>query len=193
MLPALVAVALSVAQHCSAAVQARFEEASVRAQAFDLPGAVDRLRDPIARGCEDAEVAALYIGGLFAAMEAYKQGGSAESLAPVGEAIAALETISGQTPGPAEIARVVLVAASAAAQSERDEMGAFLTHAIAMESLQLAAGQPGAPVLTALEVAGELWLQVHRFDDAHAAFERAARQVGTTPRIAAGRARAVAR
>ena len=87
----------------------------------------------------------------------------------------------------------MLVAASAAAQSERDEMGAFLTHAIAMESLQLAAGQPAAPVLSALEVAGELWLQVHRFDDARAAFERAAAQVGTTPRITAGLARATAR
>ena len=60
-------------------------------------------------------------------------------------------------------------------------MGAFLTHAVAMESLQFAAGQPGAPVLSAHEVAGELWLQVHRFDDARAAFERAVEQVGRHP------------
>jgi cytochrome c-type biogenesis protein CcmH/NrfG len=48
-------------------------------------------------------------------------------------------------------------------------------------------------VISALEVAGELWLQVHRFEDARAAFERAARQVGTTPRIADGLARSVPR
>ncbi len=193
MLPALVAVVLFAAQPCSPATRARVEEASARVQAFDMPGAVDVLRDPATRGCEDAEVAALYIGGLFAAMDAYKQGGSPESLAPVREAMATLETMSGLRPGAAEVARLVLIAASAAAQSERDEMGAFLTHAIAMESLQLAAGQPAAPVLSALEVAGELWLQVHRFDDARAAFERAAAQVGTTPRIAAGLARSTAR
>jgi tetratricopeptide (TPR) repeat protein len=193
MIPFLVAVTFSVAQACSPAALALIEEASARVQAFDLPGAVERLRDPITQGCEDAEVAALYIGGLSAAMEAYKQGGSAESLTPVREAIAALEKISGQVPGTAEIARLVLIAASAAAQSERDEMGAFLTHATAMELLQIAAAQPGAPVLTALEVAGELWLQVHRFEDARAAFERAAQQVGTKPRIADGLARSVAR
>ena len=162
-------------------------------QAFDLPGAVDRLRDPEGGGCEATEAAALYLGGLFAAMEAYNQGGSEASLVPVREAIDALEKLSGQRPGSAEIARLVLVAAAAAAQSEREEMGAFLTHAAAMESLQRAAGEPGAPVLSALEVAGELWLQVHRFDDARVAFERAAAQVGMTPRITAGLARATAR
>ena len=189
----LVAVAFSAAQACSPAALADIKEASARVQAFDLAGAVDHLRQQWARGCEDTQIAGLYLAGLFAAMEAYKQGGSAESLVPVRDAIAALEKISGQAPGSAEIARLVLVAASAAAQSEREEMGAFLMHAIAMESLQLAAGQPGAPVLSALEVAGELWLQVHRFDEAHAAFERAAQQVGTTPRIADGLARAVPR
>ena len=193
MLPFLIAVTLSVVQSCSPAALARLEEASIRVQSFDLPGAVERLRDPVTRGCEDAEVAALYVGGLFAAMEAYNQGGSDESLAPVREAITALEKISGQAPGEAEIARLVLIAAAAAAQSERDEMGAFLTHATSMESLQLAAGQPGAPVISALEVAGELWLQVHRFEDARAAFERAAQQVGTTPRIADGLARSLPR
>jgi len=193
MLPLLVAVAIFGAQPCSAAATAGLADASARVQAFDVPGAVDRLRDAAAGGCEATEVAALYLGGLLAATEAYKQGGSEESLAPVREAIAALETLSGQRPGSAEIARLVLIAAVAAAQSEREEMGAFLTHAAAMESLQLAAGEPGAPVLSALEVAGELWLQVHRFDDARAAFERAVAQVGATPRLTAGLARATAR
>ena len=134
-------------------------------------------------------VATVYVDGLLAAEEAYRRGGSPESLAPVRTAIAALEKISQREPGPAEIARLVLLAAAAAAQSERDEMGAFLTHAVEMEVLQRAAGQPGAPVVSALEAAGDLWLRVHRYDDAKRAYERAAGVLGMTPRIKAGLAR----
>ena len=192
MLALLVVVAFAGAQNCSTA-ETRFREATARVQAFDLAGAVGNLREPGAGGCEDIDVAAVYLHGLAAAIDAYKQGGSEESLAPVRDAIGELERMSGLGPGPAEVARLVLVAAVAAAQSEREEMGAFLTHALAMESLQFSAGEPGAPVLSAHEVAGELWLQVHRFDEARAAFERAAEQVGTTPRITAGLARATPR
>ena len=137
-----------------------------------------------------ADVEALYLRGFAAAVAAYKQGGSDESLAPVRDAIAALDALADGRPGPAEIARLVLVAAAAAAQSEREEMGAYLTHATEMEMLQLAAGQQGAPGLSALEAAGDLWLQVHRYDDAVQAYERAAKQFGMTPRIAAGLAKA---
>jgi hypothetical protein len=192
MVAILLATIIAGAQACPGAA-ARLAEASTRVQAFDLPGAAARVRDPAAGDCELTQVAAWYLGGLSAALEAYKQGGSQESLAPVRDAIGALEKISGQRPGVPEIARLVLIAAAAAAQSERDEMSAFLTHALAMESLQFMAGEPGAPVLSAHEVAGELWLQVHRFEDARTAFERAAAQVGTTPRITAGLARAAAR
>jgi hypothetical protein len=138
-------------------------------------------------------IATLYVDGLLAAEAAYRQGGSDESLVPVRTAIAALEKISGNAPGPAEIARLVLMAAMAAAQSERDEMGAFLTHAVEMEVLQRAAGQPGAPIVSALEAAGDLWLRVHRYDDAKRAYERAAALLGMTPRIKAGLARIPAR
>ena len=193
MLALVVALAVAAVQNCSSGAERRLAEAAARVQAFDLPAGITALGDPATGGCEDIEVAALYLRGLAAALDAYKQGGSQESLAPVREAIGELEKISGQRPGPPEVARLVLIAATAAAQSEREEMGAFLTHALAMESLQFAAGQPGAPVLTAHEVAGELWLQVHRFDEARAAFELAAEQFGTTPRIAAGLARAVPR
>ena len=193
MVALVVAVALTAAQNCPGDAERRLQEAGARVQVFDLPGAVDILRDPAAAACEEIDVAVLYLRGLAAALEAYKQGGAEESLVPVRETIGELEKMAGQRPGPAEVARLVLIAAAAAAQSEREEMGAFLTHALAMESLQFAAGQPGAPVLTAHEVAGELWLQVHRFDEARAAFERAAEHVGTTPRITAGLARAVPR
>lgn len=68
-------------------------------------------------------------------------------------------------------------------------MGAYLAQATDMEVLQLEAGQPGAPGISALEAAGDLWLLVYRYDDARAAYERAARYLGMTPRIQAGFAR----
>ena len=135
------------------------------------------------------DVASLYREGLAAAEEAWRQGGSDDSLAPVHRAMAALEQIAMNRPGPAEISRLVLAAAAAAAQSEREEMGAFLVHATEMEVLQLAAGQPGAPGVSALEAAGDLWLRVHRYDEAKRAYERAAAIVGPTERITAGLAR----
>src|SRR4051794_12751335 len=110
----------------------------------------------LGQACADAgacpeQVAATYAEGMAAARNAYAEGGSDESLAPVRAAAAALGALSHGLPGPAEIARLVLMAAAAAAQSERDEMGAFLVHATDMEVLQLQAGQPGAPGLSALE------------------------------------------
>ena len=80
MLTLLVAVTLSAAQPCS---EAALLEAAARVQAFDLAGAVERLHEPAASECHDLEVAALYLGGLSAAIDAYKQGGSEESLASI--------------------------------------------------------------------------------------------------------------
>ena len=47
----------------------------------------------------------------------------------------------------------------------------------------------GAPIVSAYEVAGDLWLQVHRFDDARRAYVTAAEQVGSTRRVTLGLAR----
>ncbi len=73
----------------------------------------------------------------------------------------------------------MLQAAAAAAQSERDEMRLYLDTAIRMETLQRAAGMPGAPVIAAAEAAGDLWLQVHRYEEARRAYDEAARTRGT--------------
>ncbi len=163
------------------------------ARRLELRVAAERATAAAGSGCVEAVTAAWYLGGLLAAREAYRDGGSAESLAPVRAAIAALEQIGGGIAGPAEIGRVTLLAAAAAAQSERDEMAVFLDFALRMEALQLAAGQPGAPGVAAHEVAGDLWLQVHRYADAARAYEEASRRIGDTPRVWLGRARAAAR
>ena len=140
--------------------------------------------------CTAAEIEAVYLPGWDAAQASARVGGSPESLAPVRDAIAMLEQMAGGAHGPAEIARYVLAAAADAAQDERDEMGLFLEHAVTLERVQLDARQPGAPSITAHEAAGDLWLRVHRYEDAKRAYERAKAVIGSTPRIESGLARA---
>ena len=139
--------------------------------------------------CTDAEISAVYVRGWEAAQEAARVGGPPESLAPVRDAMATLERMAAGAHGPAEIARYVLAAATDAAQEERDEMALFLEHAIALERTQLDARQPGAPVITAHEAAGDLWLRVHRYEDAKRAYEQAKAVIGSTPRIESGLSR----
>ena len=163
--------------------------AEIAAAEFDLAGAAALLAADTARECEDAHVAWLYARGLVDAQAAFREGAPPEALAPVREAIASLEAIAKGRPGTAAIARMVLQAAAAAAQSERDETRLYLDSALQMEALQRAAGQPGAPLVSAAEVAGDLWLQVHRYDDARRAYREAAGHRGFTARILAGLAR----
>lgn len=168
-------------------------EALVRATEFDLPGASDLLRVTADRGDRGAEVALVYIRGLIDAREAFRDGGTVASLAPVQAAIASLEAIAQGRRGSAEIARLVLQAAAAAAQSERDEMRLYLEAAIQMELVQNAAGLPGAPLVSATETAGDLWLRVGRYDDARRSYTEAAERAGSSLRILAGLARAASR
>ena len=164
-----------------------------RGESFDLAGAAWTFFVASGQWCVDAEIAGHYLRGLVAAREAYKQGGSPESLVPVTLAVAAIDARAALAPALAATARAVLLAAAAAAQSERDEMALLLEHAIRLETLQLEAGQPTLSVATAHEVAGDLWLQVHRYDDAQRAYQEALARIGRTPRVSLGLARAHAR
>ena len=178
--------AVALAQSPCADHAALMSVAADRAAVFDLKSATTRLAEGIE--CPEIAVAYWYVHGLIAARDAYRYGGSAESLEPVKLAIKQLES---RSPGSsaAEIAQVVLQAASAAAQSEREEMGLLLEHALNLEKQARAGGQPGAPIVSAFEVTGDLWLQVHRFEDAHRAYVAASAQVGSTRRITLGLAR----
>ena len=139
--------------------------------------------------CTAAEIEVVYRRGWEAAEAAARVGGSPESLAPVREAIALLDQMTGGAHGAAEVARYVLAAAADAAQDERDQMALFLDHAVALERAQLDAHQPAAPGITAHEAAGELWLRVYRYEDAQRAYQRAKAVIGSTPRIESGLAR----
>ena len=160
--------------------------ANERAAIFDVQGAIAVLAADLS-SCSGTFVPYWYLRGLVAAREAYRYGGSPESLEPVKIAIERLAARN-EAP-PAEIARVLLLAASSAAQSERDEMGLFLEHALSLERQQRSAGLPGAPIVSAYEIAGDLWLQVHRFEDARRAYLDAQAQIGRTTRVTLGLAR----
>jgi hypothetical protein len=188
------ALALLLAQNlvCNEQALAALGDATARVQEFDVAGAIARL-ERTAAVCDDVGLAVSYLKGLTAAQAAYRDGGSAQSLAPVREAIEALARYGADRPGPAQIARLVLRGAASAAQSERDEMAIFLDEALRLESIQVAARQPGAPVVTAHQAAGDLWLQVHRFEEARRAYEEASELFGSRPRTMLGLARTAAR
>ena len=96
------ALALTVMSAAAGVPQATaIDEASVRAAAFDLPGAAAALTAAAERGDAAAMVAAPYIRGLLQAREAFRLGGAAEALEPVRGAIQALDAIArGRTDRP---------------------------------------------------------------------------------------------
>jgi len=184
----------AVIDSCSAAAQALMGQASTRAQEFDLPGAFALLKEAASDGaCDEAGAQFEYVEGLLGAAEAARQGGTVDSLRDVRSAVHALLWRAAGKGGAWEAGSVALQATIAASQYEREEMALYLEHATRLELLQLAAGQRGVPLITALELAGDLWLQVHRFEDAQRAYERAMEHVGRTSRITFGLGRAAAR
>ena len=189
----LSAFAIAAQPACTPEATLVLRRAEVAAAVVDLTRAVTLLDADGARACEDAYVALLYARGLVDAQAAFSQGAPPEMLAAVRDMTTSLEAIAQGRPGAAAIARMVLQAAAAAAQSERDEMRLYLDSALQMEALQHAAGQQGAPLVSAAEVAGDLWLQVHRYEDARRAYREAAGQLGFTARILAGLARSARR
>jgi hypothetical protein len=134
------------------------------------------------------------ISGWVTARAAARAGGTGESLAGATTAIATLETL-GTRPEwrvESEYARTAIRAAMAAAQDERPEMAIFLAHARGLsDRLTLAQATPEWPLpIDAIE--GDLWLEVDRYDEARAAFERA-RATSPTGFVLVGLARTKAR
>jgi hypothetical protein len=192
MIAVVIALTLAQTSACSPEAATLMQTATERAAAFDLAGAAQRLQAAVMSGCTEALVPSVYLRGWIAARDAYRVGGSPESLRPVSQSVAMLQEIGGQS-GPARIAILVLQAAAAAAQSERDELALMIDYAVQLEDRNLTARLPGLPMVTAHEAAGDLWLQVHRYDDARRAYTRAAERVGVTARIVLGLARVAVR
>jgi hypothetical protein len=192
MIAVVIALTLAQSTTCSPNAAALVTAATARAAVFDLAGAAQRLQSAVMSGCSDAVLPSIYLHGWIAARDAYRAGGSTESLRQVSQSIAMLQDAGGKS-GPAQIAALVLQAAAAAAQSERDELALMIDYAVQLEDRNLTAMLPGLPMITAHEAAGDLWLQVHRYDDARRAYAKAAERVGVTPRITLGLARVAAR
>ena len=192
MATALLLLALAQGAQCSPEAIALMKTATERAALFDLAGAVQRMQAAAKSGCADALLPALYLRGWIAARDAYRVGGSPESLRQVSQSIATMQETLGKS-GQPQIAALVLQAAAAAAQSERDELALMIDYAVQLEDRNLTSKLPALPMITAHEAAGDLWLQVHRYDDARRAYAKAAERIGVTPRITLGLARLAAR
>lgn len=186
----VLAIALLVVV-CDATAMAIVAKAGARADAFDLPGALELVR--AADACDEAAGGAEYLEGILGSAEAVKQGGTMDSLREVRSATNALSRRAEAGDRRWEAASLALRAVAAASQSERGEMAIYLAEATRVEGLLLAAKLPGAPFITAHELAGDLWLQIHQFEDARAAYEKAAALVGRTGRVRIGLARAADR
>ena len=184
----VLALALAQTPQCTPEATALMKAAAERAAVFDLTGALQRMQAAAMSGCADARMPALYLRGWIAAREAYRVGGSPESLRPVLQSVATMQDSLGKS-GPPQIAELVLQAAAAAAQSERDELALMINYAVELEDRNLSAKLSALPMITAHEAAGDLWLQVHRYEDARRAYMKAAERIGVTPRITLGLAR----
>ena len=139
MIALLVMLASGVAQ-CQAE-PALVAAATERAAVFDLRARGPRLQATY-RGAPRSWCPTGTLRGLIAAREAYSHGGSPESLEPVKLAMEQLASRAAETRA-AGVAPVVLMAASAASQSEREEMGLLLEHASNLERQQRSAGLHG--------------------------------------------------
>jgi hypothetical protein len=130
----------------------------------------------------------------MAARAAARVGGTPESLAAAREALAVLEEL-GQRPGwrvESAYAAAAIHAAMAAAQDERAEMAIYLVHARGLSEQLALAGASAVWPLPIDEMEGDLWLEVDRYAEAAAAFDRA-QQAHPTGFALVGLARARAR
>jgi hypothetical protein len=120
----------------------------------------------------DADVRRAAMAGWRAARDLAPRGGAIELLGPVNERLKELDQMSNTSARYAEIA---IRAAVSAAQDEREEMQLLLAHARDLSKQMGMAGAPAEWPVPIDELEGELWLEVDRFAEARAAFERATR------------------
>jgi tetratricopeptide (TPR) repeat protein len=166
----------------------RAEAAWVRLSALDWP--TGRSRDlpdlPAARTPASIEI---FERGWLAARAAWP-GADRDLMAAARAAAEALEARGGLE---AERFQALVVAAMAAAEEERDVLRLALTQAADLE-MRLRMARTELPPYFALDrLAGDLWLQVHRFEDARQAYRAAVAREPRDARAWLGIARAAAR
>jgi tetratricopeptide (TPR) repeat protein len=140
--------------------------------------------------CADEATVLLWYARGLAAARAIGRSENLAALPAARESLAKLEAAAG-TAGPysaPELRRIVLMAAIVASQDEREELKILLTHGAA-----LAARLSDRCAASFGELAGDLWLQVDRYEDARRAYTAALRLRPTRARIRLGLARAASR
>jgi hypothetical protein len=131
-----------------------------------------------ASGCAELALAALVLEGWVEARRLALVGGAPGELVRINGILARISAVPATLSRAALLSRsamyaeAVLRAGVAAAQDERDEMQLYLAHARTLaDSLRF--GSPARPWPLPIDlVAAELWLEVDRFAEARAAFER---------------------
>jgi hypothetical protein len=132
-----------------------------------------------------------YIHGVLAARQAWPGAraaplGVARAAATQLEALASAEGRWSRT----EVRRVSVLASIAAAQEERDELTLLLAHANTLDAQLRDVRLEDDHLLPLDELAGDLWLQLHRFEDALRYYRSATRRHPERTRAWIGRARA---
>lgn len=164
---------------------------------------------PLDGDCARAHLSRTALLGWAAARRLAPKGGAPALLAPVQQQLDALDRLRDQAPGSSnqgpvrgadaealdlqiEYAQSAIRAAVAAAQDERPEMELWLTHARDLTERLSQRGRRAVWPRSFNLLAGELWFEVDRFEDARAAFARAV-SADPTPLALVGLARAEAR
>lgn len=194
LLVALQLAAVTAQESCTPAHMTAADQAQQHLLRGDDQSARERLSGVMTNGpCGLLRLALLALDGWSEARALAPAGGAAELLGPVQRTLEDLQMFRKTDDAlEAEYAETAIRAAIAAAQDERPEMELLLTHARDLsERLQLRGRRAVWPRPLNL-LAGELWFEVDRFDDARIAYERA---VSGEPSAMAlvGLARALAR
>lgn len=132
-----------------------------------------------------------YVRGVLTAWWAWP-GGTRAHLDAAQQAADELERLAASegTLSRSAVRRSTVLAAMAGAQEERDELALLLGHARHLDDQLAGMGAAGDVVLPLAEVAGDLWLRLHRFDDAERYYREAIDQFPQRTRAWVGLARA---
>lgn len=155
------------------------------------------LELPDGGAMRNVEATRWYARGLGAARAAWP-GGQGPMVAVAREAAQKLDAIAAKggrasRTGVVELQRLGVLAAIAGAQEEQDELTLLLTQAKAIENGLLPPGQPAVPVIPIHELAGDLFMIVHRYPDARLAYEAALKRYPKRARSMYGVALATAK
>jgi tetratricopeptide (TPR) repeat protein len=151
-----------------------------------IVAAVERGFRDTAATCDSMRLSRSAILGWHEARQLASKGGAVALLGPVNQHLAELQTVTAPALAiDVEYARVAIRAAIAAAQDERPEMALLLDQARDL-SERLAFRKRRAMLPRPFNLlAGELWFEVDRYEEARAAFDRAA-QFDRSPAALAG-------